>query len=363
MRARLVIGAVWLLTAVVTNIASSARVVLAQDQADRAISQSDGLDEAVMAAAEPSEDETRASRSPERIIIGAYINDIQELDFRTHSYVVDLYVWFRWMRSDLDPSKSMEFMNRYQPTDHQRDLAYDEPQTMPDGSRYAVLRNQGRFSTKLVLEQYPFDRQELTIILEDSTGGTATQHYVADKIPIALNPSISIPGFRIGTPRLDIVDNQYPTNFGDLTVAEQETYSRAILVVPIARPITAIAIKTFLPILLIIMCASLVLLMRPQYVDARVGLSITALLTLVALQLTGGSALPKIDYLTLVDKVFLASYAFIMLVLARVVHATWRGDAVNDERRMVRIDRVWLFLIVLAYAATVGTILGITDYV
>jgi hypothetical protein len=54
-------------------------------------------------------------------VVGAYINDIQELDFKTNSYAVDLYVWFRWKAPDLDPSKTMEFMNRYDPNDHQRD--------------------------------------------------------------------------------------------------------------------------------------------------------------------------------------------------------------------------------------------------
>ena len=33
---------------------------------------------------------------PSKVIVGAYINDIQELDFKTNSYAVDLYVWFRW---------------------------------------------------------------------------------------------------------------------------------------------------------------------------------------------------------------------------------------------------------------------------
>ncbi|MEZ5874733.1 MAG: hypothetical protein R3D30_07825 [Hyphomicrobiales bacterium] len=47
--------------------------------------------------------------SPTQVIVGAYINDIQQLDFKTNNYVIDLCV----CRPDIDPSKSMEFMNRY----------------------------------------------------------------------------------------------------------------------------------------------------------------------------------------------------------------------------------------------------------
>src|SRR5258705_2384663 len=51
--------------------------------------------------------------APVKVVVGAYINDIQELDFKTNSYAIDLYGWFRWKAPDLDPSKTMEFMNRY----------------------------------------------------------------------------------------------------------------------------------------------------------------------------------------------------------------------------------------------------------
>ena len=51
----------------------------------------------------------------------------------------------------------MEFMNRYDPKDHERAELYDKPKQMPDGSLYAIVRNQGRFSTKFQLAEYPFD--------------------------------------------------------------------------------------------------------------------------------------------------------------------------------------------------------------
>jgi hypothetical protein len=40
-----------------------------------------------------------------RVTVGAYINDIQHLDFKTNSYAVDLHIWFRWNDPEVDPSK------------------------------------------------------------------------------------------------------------------------------------------------------------------------------------------------------------------------------------------------------------------
>ena len=55
-------------------------------------------------------------QGPAQVIVGAYINDIQELDFKANNYAVDLYVWFRWKTPGIDPAKTMEFMNRFTPT-------------------------------------------------------------------------------------------------------------------------------------------------------------------------------------------------------------------------------------------------------
>ena len=54
-------------------------------------------------AGSPSEATSAAKTDPQRVVIGAFINDIQEIDFRTQSYAVDVYVWFRWTDTSIDP--------------------------------------------------------------------------------------------------------------------------------------------------------------------------------------------------------------------------------------------------------------------
>ena len=85
-------------------------------------------------------------------------------------------------------------------------------------------------------------------------------------------------------------------------------------------------VKTFLPILLIILCAILALLLDPTHVEARIGLSITALLTLVATQFTSASEMPEVAYLTMMDLVYIASYVLILSVIAIVVRASRLDD-------------------------------------
>jgi Neurotransmitter-gated ion-channel transmembrane region len=290
--------------------------------------------EAIQAAATPA--------NPQEVIVGAYINDIQQLDFKTNNYVIDLYVWFRWKNADIDPSKSMEFMNRFASDDNRRDELIDTPETMPDGSLYAIIRYQGLFAAKFPLEAYPFDKQELKVIMEDTLANAREQVYVADgKHPVIIDPVITLPGFRVGKPTMRIITNTYPTNFGDLSVGTADPYSRIVISVPVTRPVIAMSLKTFVPILLIVVCASLVYFVRPRYVEGRIGLGITALLTLVALQLTATASLPDVDYLMMLDKIFLLAYLFIIIALARVVATSWRGAEPDAETAVKRADRRW----------------------
>jgi hypothetical protein len=268
---------------------------------------------------------TPAPHSPEQVIVGAYVNDIQQIDFKANNYIVDVYVRFRWTDPELSPAKTMEFMNRFASDSNSREELFDEPQKMPDGSLYAIVRYQGLFSTKFSLANYPFDTQHLRILMEDTVSSVDRQIYVPDsETGVTMNPDVTLPGFTVGMPAWNIVENTYPTNFGDLAQPEAETYSRIVLSIPVTRPALAMSLKAFVPILLIVACASFVFFVRPRYVEGRIGLGITALLTLVALQLTATASLPDVDYLTMLDKMFLLAYLFIIITLRRVVLTSWR---------------------------------------
>jgi hypothetical protein len=287
---------------------------------------------------------------PEQVIVGAYINDIQQLDFKTNNYVIDLYVWFRWINPDIDPSKSMEFMNRFASDDNRRDELIDTPEKMPDGSFYSIIRYQGLFATKFPLEAYPFDRQTLLVVMEDILAGVGEQVYVPDgQSPVGIDPVITLPGFKVGKPTMRITTNTYPTNFGDLSVGTADPYSRVVISIPVTRPVIAMSLKTFVPILLIVVCASLVYFVRPRYVEGRIGLGITALLTLVALQLTATAPLPDVDYLMMLDKVFLLAYLFIIVALARVVATSWQGEDADAELAIKDADRRWAVGVLAVY--------------
>ena len=280
----------------------------------------------------------KTCEKPEKVRMGVHLNDIQSIDLKSHSYVMDFYVWFRWMNPELDPAASMEIVNPTELWGLMITPIYKEPEELEDGSLYQVLRVQGTFSKKLPLFNYPFDRQTLVVMFEDGAHNSASLVYVPDEGTPTVNHVLKLPGYELGTSTFTVGGWNYPTTFGDPRASGDTSYSRATLAVPISRPPVAYATKLFLPVVCVILCAALMFLLSPNFADARVDVGITSLLTIVALQMTYNTDLPDVGYLMLMDKVYLLAYCFVIVGLGVVVHTTRQAERGNISGAM-RIHR------------------------
>ena len=128
-----------------------------------------GLTASVGAAPDPS---PVPGPGPDKVTVGAFINDLQDIDLVSENFTVDFYLWMRWSNPEIDPSLTLESMNS-EGTQNTTSSStggvvgkpiYEKPLDMPDGTRYQALRFQGVFSRKMNLANYPFDTQVLEIV-------------------------------------------------------------------------------------------------------------------------------------------------------------------------------------------------------
>lgn len=303
---------------------------------------------------------------PRKVVVGAYINDIQELDTERGSFTIDFYVWFRWRSPTVDPTDSIEVMNSNamdnttsSPTGGVSGRPFpDPPVDMPDGSKYQGFRYQGVFSKNMDLHRFPFDIQHLTVQLEDIVQDNRQLEFVPDTPPVTINDQLTIPGFQIGTPTLTVVPHRYPTAFGDLTAPADSSYSRIVLAVPVARDALPYLVKIMLPIVIVILITSLIYMVPARLEDARTGMGVTAMLTMVALQWSTDADLPSVAYLMMVDVIYIVSMAYILIAMGYTVFASRRtteesADAVlRALDRRVGISSLVVYVVLIAIVVT-----------
>lgn len=256
--------------------------------------------------------------SAEQVAVGFYPISVYQLDMASNTYYVDTYIWLRW-KGDIDPTATIEFTNMVEEWGKQQENLLSEPKVLPDGSKYQIMRVEGRFVQPFSLAAYPLDKQKLSIMVEDTTNGADAVSYVIDKESSGIGESLQVPGWKLGGWSSQVFTHEYGTKFG-----EEETpsaYSAAQFSIEIARPLSFFYWKLLLPLFIVLGAALSALLIRPQDLDVRSALPAGALLTAIFLQKSYSDGLPDLGYLILMDKIYLVVYALIVLVLIRSIFA------------------------------------------
>jgi hypothetical protein len=301
---------------------------------------------------------------PRPVSVGLYIVQIPELALAENSSIVDFYLWFRWQGDDIDPSSTYEFMNLVAGWDLSSATVYTDddgnplPEDLGDGWRYQLFHVQARFGHPFDTRAYPFDSQDVVIILEDTDAVVSDMVYVADDSTHVVHPTLEIPGWELGAVSAEVLESHYPTNFGDTRRAiGEDVYSRFRYEVRIHRPVIGYSATTLLPIAIVMLITMVMFLIESKYFEGRLGLGITSLISAVALQLTASSDLPSTGYLVLLDHVYNLSYAVIFLGLLESVVSVRLYDKGEIERAR-RIDIVTMIAMALLFFGGVGLLVA-----
>lgn len=287
--------------------------------------------------------QSAADLAPGEVLIGMYVQNLQAIDPATNSFLADVVVWYRWKDPNLQPQNTVEFVNLYEAWQLTEFATQEEPIPQPDGSLYFTRRYQGAFNSPLSLVKFPFGEQELHLILEDYEDETDKFRFVTDNESISIDDRITLPGYNIGTPSITVMDDAYNTQFGELDNTATNIYSQATVTIPISHPGLPNVVKYLLPILLVVIAASLVFQIPPTMVEARIGLGITAVLTLVAMQWSSSEGLPVAGYLMMLDVLYIIALVFILATLIQGIRTTWQAregreaEAIASDERMMYV--------------------------
>jgi hypothetical protein len=134
-----------------------------------------------------------AHAEPAEVIVGSYINRIQDLSFRENRYTLDFYIWFRWKAegalAEYKPLESFEIMNG------RIDSKSSVVEKKIGDVSYASARVTATLSESWELANFPFDWHRPQVRIEDSVFTAHNLVFVPDRVNSRLGDEIAISGW------------------------------------------------------------------------------------------------------------------------------------------------------------------------
>jgi hypothetical protein len=201
---------------------------------------------------------------------------------------------------------------------------------LADGTVEYVQRLQGEFTSRLHLRDFPFDEHELSveIVSRGYTPDEIALHAETGASPVA---ELTITDWTLGEARTEVA--------GRYVEPRDWTLAGVTFKVQVKRRLGFYTLKTFLPLTLIVCMSWAVFWIKPGLLPPQIGVSTSAILTLIAFQFSLGYMLPRLSYLTRADRFLIGSTLLVFLAFGEALRTSYLANR-DQEDRALRIDRI-----------------------
>jgi hypothetical protein len=284
-----------------------------------------------------------------------YLLSLSFLNEKAETFDADLYVQFSWKDQRLAHSEpeamsfaeeaaseklkeiwwpQIEFVNTSQPEITNTSLTIH-----PDGRAVLYYAVSATFRSNLNLKRFPFDEQTLDVRVQSFLYEARDVVFKANSGEAGFQESGHYEGFQVLGVDAKVVlqkANGWIKDFSEYRAEIQLRRDSAFYIWTIFGPV----------VLIFLICCTIYLMNSEELAD-RVGICLTTLLACIATQFTLSFTLPQISYITIVDRLFIVTYAFTALNVCIAALETFTGTSTMRRRLLL------FFGIPLAYLATI----------
>ena len=290
---------------------------------------------------------------PVEVAIGFYVLDFARVTSREESFDVIGYLEMSWRDPSLaNPSAEGPAGRQGKPLDARRDWtprvyfenALDQPrfhaEPVPEVdasgrvTSWAIVS--GKFSAPMDLRRFPFDRQVMPIRVGS---------FDEDRLVVfATKPELVMVGAEAFATDWEILRASSRVD-RHRYVAGQESYPRLVHEVTLKRRSTFYVWRVMMPLTLLAIVSWASFWFEPVGLQPQISTCMAALISLVAFNFAIDFSLPKVSYLTLIDKHALIGFGFVALSIAvvTVIHVAVTAGRMDLARAIQRVAR-WAFL-------------------
>ena len=241
--------------------------------------------------------------------VGVFITSLYDLSLPENSFNADFWIWFNYRNDSITPLQNFEITNA-------KEVEYSLATTEKKGNiNWATQKCRTTVKKQWNIEDFPFDKQKLTIIVEEAENDLDAMVYLPDKKNSKLNKDINIEGWLIKDFEVHTGISTYETTYGDPELSGHSAYTNFEIIVSLERVGLGLFFKLFIGVYIAFAISVLVFFIDPVDVDPRFGLSVGSLFAAVGNKYIVDSILPETITFTLVDKVHLLTFFFIFLAL------------------------------------------------
>lgn len=244
--------------------------------------------------------------------VGVYLVNVQSVNLQAGTYNLDFYLWF-------NSTGNPQYVD-YEFTNGQ----VTSLDVVQNTSSYQEYRVWGIFQTTFGFQQFPFDNHDLTINIEDRTL-TVNQLVFTPDPTSGYDPTAGISGWQLSGGTMQVTTHEYPG----------QVFSRAVFSVTINRFQLQSFLEDILPIALVTLIGMMVFVLPVERTFERTFLSVTTLVSAVAISVSTMSQVPSVGYLTLADEISITVFilfAYSIGVSVWLTRMVVNGDKENAER-------------------------------
>lgn len=285
------------------------------------------------------------------VTIGIYGINICDLDLNSNTYHLSAYVWMKW-NGNSDPTKSLEFVNMVENSGAIKKILLDSPTILKNGEKYQIMRIEGSFFQPFDLKNYPLDQQELSLYIENSGQTYDKVDYFSETESTGYDSNMIIPGWHLKGVNVKSYIHDYKTAFGEKGNSNASKYSSLKYSFQLQRDTNFFLWKLFAPLIIVLMTNWLALLLKPTFLEVRIAMTTTALLTIIFMQQTALDAIPQCSTLMFIDKVYLLAYLFVLITLLQIILVNFHLEKISFSKisKMRKIDIIFFIVQVTLFS-------------
>ncbi len=215
-----------------------------------------------------------------------------------------------------------------------------------DGTVLQDINLSVSLSSGFDLRHFPFDVQRLQVWVESFT-------FSEDQVEVVVDAERSgfAPGLELA--EWDLVRASSRVESA-AAMRSDRPFSRLVIEMELARKRGFYLWKVFLPLIIIVALSWSVFWMSDESFASRSRVSATGVLTIVAYQFVFAAGLPRIGYLTMLDRVMIVSFGLLAVTVLQSLLVAYVFP--SNEQRARNIDRASRLAFPLTYGATLGWI-------